>query len=246
MLSSLKKEIQKKANPEKARILQGFFKTGKGEYGEGDIFLGLTVPQSRLIVKKFAKEISLKETEELLHSKFHEERLIALLILVNRFEKNSEEREKIVQIYLKNTKWINNWDLVDLSAPNIVGRYILEKGGKNSFIEGKIFDLASSEELWEKRISIVATHYFIRNGRFAETLKISKILLKDKHDLIHKAIGWMLREVWKRDNKLTEDFLKENYYDLPRTTLRYAIEKMDEEKRKKFLYLAPTKESSNL
>lgn len=235
MLSILKKEIKKQANPEKAKILSGFFKTDKGQYGEGDIFLGLTVPQSREIVKKFTKEISLKETGELLHSKFHEERLIALLILVKRFEKNSNEREKIFKIYLKNTKWINNWDLVDLSAPNIIGRYILENGRKNPFVEGKLFDLANSEDLWEKRISIVATYYFIKNGRFAETLKISKILLQDKHDLIHKAIGWMLREIWKRDNKIIEDFLKKNYDNVPRTTLRYAIEKMDGKKRQKFL-----------
>lgn len=235
MLSELKKEVQKNADKEKAKILSGFFKTGKGQYGEGDIFLGLTVPKSRLIVKKFYKEISLKETEELLHSKFHEERLIALLILVKKYEKNSEEREKIFKTYLNNTKWINNWDLVDLSAPNIVGRYIFENGRKNPVIEGKLFDLAHSEDLWEKRISILATFYFIRNGRFAESLQISKILLKDKHDLIHKAIGWMLREIWKRDNKIVEKFIKDNYKEMPRTTLRYAIERMPEEKRKKFL-----------
>ena len=235
MLSELKKEVQKQAKPEKAKLLSGFFKTGKGQYGEGDIFLGLTVPKSREIVKKCYKEISLKETEELLHSKFHEERLIALLILVKKYEKNSEEREKIFKAYLNNTKWINNWDLVDLSAPNIVGRYILENGRKNPFIEGKLFDLAHSKDLWEKRISILATFYFIRNGRFAESIQISKILLKDKHDLIHKAIGWMLREIWKRDSKVAEKFIKENYKEMPRTTLRYAIERMPEEKRKKFL-----------
>jgi 3-methyladenine DNA glycosylase AlkD len=125
-----------------------------------------------------------------------------------------------------------------LSAPNIVGRYILENGKKNPFVEGKLFDLADSKDLWEKRISILATFYFIRNGRFAETLQISKILLKDKHDLIHKAVGWMLREIWKRDNKVAEDFIKENYKEMPRTTLKYAIERMKDGKRKKFLSMS--------
>ena len=229
MLLQLKKEVQKQANPKKAKILQRFFKTGKGQYGEGDIFLGLTVPQSREVVKKFYKEISLKETEEILHSKFHEERLIALLILVRKYEKNSEQREKIFQIYLKNTAWINNWDLVDLSAPNIVGDYLLEK---DKII---LYKLANSEDLWERRIAILATFYFIKNNRFAETLEISKQLLEDKEDLIHKAVGWMLREVWKRDNNAAEDFIKKHYNEMPRTTLRYAIERMEEGKRKNYL-----------
>lgn len=229
MLSSLKKEVQKKANQEKAKILSRFFKTGKGQYGEGDIFLGLTVPQSREIVKNFFKELSLKETEELLHSKFHEERLIALLILVKKYETLAEEREEVFKIYLKNTKWINNWDLVDLSAPNIVGNYLFEKDRK------VLYSLSKSKSLWEKRIAILATFYFIKNNRFEETLEICRILLSDPHDLTHKAMGWMLREIWKRDNKITENFLKKNYDKIPRTTLRYAIERMENKKRKKFL-----------
>lgn len=231
----LRKELKKLANLEKAKLLQGFFKTGKGEYGEGDVFLGVMVPQQRELVKKFWKDINLKEVGELLSSKFHEERLIALLVLVKRYEKLAEERKEIFDFYLKNTKQINNWDLVDLSAPNIVGRYILETGRENPFNNGRLISLSHSDSLWERRISILATFYFIKNKRFVESLEIAKILLDDKHDLIHKAVGWMLREIGKKDQKIEEDFLKKYYKKMPRTMLRYAIEKFDEKKRKMYL-----------
>lgn len=233
-LQQLKSDLNKLKNPEKAKILQGFFKTGKGEYGEGDIFLGITVPQSRKIAIKF-KDISLNEVEELLHSKIHEERFIALCILVIQFEENSERRKEIFDFYLANTKWINNWDLIDLTAPKIVGRYIFENGRKNHFIEGKLVDLANSNDLWEKRIAILSTFWFIKNKRFAESLEIAKILLNDKHDLIHKAVGWMLREIGKRDLKAEENFLNKYYKIMPRTMLRYAIERFDADRKRFYM-----------
>lgn len=218
------------ANPAKARLLSGFFKTGKGEYGEGDFFLGITVPQTRAVAKKH-KGITLSETGALLKSRFHEVRLLSLLILVEKFRTGTEaEREKIHSFYLKHARFINNWDLVDLSAPKIIGNYLL--GRKNRKI---LYSLASSPNLWERRISIISTLAFIRNGDFADALSISEMLLKDKHDLIHKALGWMLREVWKRDSAAAESFLKKHAGKLPRTTLRYAIEKMGEKRRKSYL-----------
>jgi len=227
-LANFRSDIEKATNPEKAKLLQCFFKTGKGEYGEGDIFLGITVPESRKLAIKY-KDLPLKDTESLLKSKIHEERLIALLILVHNYEKNSETRDKIFNFYLKNTEYINNWDLVDLSSHQIVGNYL---SGRNRYILHK---LAKSDNLWEKRISIISTAYFIKKDDFSETLKIATILLKDKHDLIHKAVGWMLREVGKRDLKTEESFLKKNYKKMPRTMLRYAIEKFPESKRLRYL-----------
>jgi 3-methyladenine DNA glycosylase AlkD len=229
MLSKLKKEIQSLANPQKAKLLQKFFKTGKGEYGEGDIFLGLIVPQQREIVKRYS-EIHLSEVQELLNSKYHEYRLIALLILVSRYKKSNKKEKKIIfEFYLKNTKYINNWDLVDLSAPNIVGNFLYEKDKKI------LYKLANSKNLWEKRIAIISTFAFIKENQLEDSLKISKILLKDKHDLIHKAVGWALREVGKKDKKMLENFLKANYKNISRTTLRYAIEKFPEKERKNWL-----------
>jgi len=228
-VAELKKELREKADPTKAKLLQGFFKTGKGAYGEGDAFLGVMVPEQRKIVGKFWKEITLRGTEELLNSKFHEERLIALLILVKKYEKIPEERKEIFGFYLKNTKQINNWDLVDLSAPNIVGKYLLDKQ------RDRVYNLVKSDNLWERRISILATFSFIREKDFKDALEIAKILLNDKHDLIHKAVGWMLREIGKRDQKVEEDFLKKHYKQMPRTMLRYAIEKFGEKKRKMYL-----------
>lgn len=224
-------EFKKLANPQKAKTLAGFFKTGKGEYGEGDIFLGITVPQTRGIVKKYADKINLPETEKLLRSKFHEERLAALLILVEKYKKGSAaEKEKIFRFYLKNTKYINNWDLVDLSSRDVVG----------AFLDGKpkniLYKLARSKNLWERRIAIVSTYHYIKRKKCGETFKISEILLNDKHDLIHKAVGWMLREAGKNcSEKILEDFLKSRYKNMPRTMLRYAIEKFPENKRKKYL-----------
>ena len=229
-MKKLRKDLRKVSDKERAKNLQGFFKTKKGQYGEGDIFLGIRVPQIREVAKKAVSRISLGDVQELLGSKFHEERLVALLILVERYKQASDKNKKeIYNFYLANAKRVNNWDLVDLSAPRIVGDYLLHRNRK------VLYKLVKSKNLWEKRIAIVSTLMFIKYGQFSDTLKISKILMNDKHDLIHKAVGWMLREVGKKDRKLLEGFLKENYSSLPRTTLRYAIERFPEDLRKKFL-----------
>lgn len=229
-LREIKTELKSLANKKQAQILQRFFKTGKGEYGEGDVFLGVTVPQQRIIVKKYW-EMDLKEVEGLLKTKIHEYRLTALLILVAKYNRADEKLQtKIFNLYLKNTKYINNWDLVDLSAPNIIGHYLLDKD------RSILYKLAISKDLWERRISILATYFFIKLGKYQDTLKIAEILLKDQHDLIHKAVGWMLREVGKRiDQKIEEKFLKKYYQVMPRTMLRYAIEKFSEKKRRFYL-----------
>lgn len=232
-LNEFRKDISAKANPEKARILQRFFKTGKGEYGEGDVFLGITVPKSREIAIKF-KDLSLQDVEFLLQSSFHEERLIALLLLVHNYnlakkEKNEKKKEEIYSFYLNNRKYINNWDLVDLSAHQIIGHYLEDK---NRLV---LYRLAKSDNIWERRIAVIATFYFIKNNQFNDSLKISLLLLKDNHDLIQKAVGWMLREVGKKDSDVLENFLKKNYKNMPRTMLRYAIERFPEDKRKKYL-----------
>jgi len=225
----LKKELKEISNPRQAKILRRFFKTGKGEYGEGDIFLGVKVPDQRKIVNKFS-ELSLKDLEKLLSSKIHEYRMSALFILIKRYEKaNEQEKKRIFNFYLKNTKNINNWDLVDLSAPKIVGDYLLNKP------KDVLCKLAKSNNLWERRIAIISTLAFIRNNEFNDTLKTSRVLLSDKHDLIHKAVGWMLREVGKRDQKIEEEFLKKHYSKMPRVMLRYAIERFEERKRKFYL-----------
>jgi len=226
---SLRKELEKLADKEKAALLQRFFKTGKGQYGEGDIFLGVMVGNTRKVAKRFG-EMPLKEVKKSLYSGIHEERLAALLVLVHKFEKGSEEeKRKIYDFYLENAKQVNNWDLVDLTAPKIVGAFLLEKDKRI------LRKLAKSSNLWEKRISILATFTFIRKGEFKDALEISKMLLQDKHDLIHKAVGWMLREVGKKNFKVEESFLKKHYKEMPRTMLRYAIEKFPEPRRKAFL-----------
>ncbi|MFH1781531.1 MAG: DNA alkylation repair protein, partial [Patescibacteria group bacterium] len=217
-LSDIKQELQNLADSKQAENLQRFFKTGKGEYGEGDFFIGLRVPQIRKIVNKEYKDTSLADIEKLLHSNIHEHRMTALLLLVKKFEKaNKQEQEEIYNLYLKNTKYINNWDLVDVTTPNIVGTYLLEKD------RTILYKLVKSKDLWEKRISILATFPFIRNNDFEDSLKISEILLTDNHDLIHKAVGWMLREVGNRDIKTEEIFLNKHCKKMPRTMLRYAI-----------------------
>ena len=231
MLTDLKKEIHSYATKKRAESNAWFFKTGKGQYGEGDKFLGVTVPHMRKVAKKY-KGLSQKDTEKLLKSKWHEERLTALFILVDRFQKGDKEKQKeIYNFYLKNTKYVNNWDLVDSSAHKIVGAYLLEKPKEKKII----YKLAKSKDLWEKRIAIIATAMFIHHNQFSDTLKIAEILLNDKHDLIHKAVGWMLREVGKKDQPTEEQFLKKHYKDMPRTMLRYAIEKFDEKKRKEYM-----------
>ncbi len=227
-LNKLIKDLESQQNKKQAEILQRFFKTGKGQYGEGDIFMGIKVPVQRSICKKY--DLDLKDIQTLLYSKIHEHRLCGLFSLVTKYKKHKRLRKKIFKFYLKNSKNINNWDLVDLSAPNIVGDYLLDKEDKRI-----LYLLAKSKNLWEKRIAIVSTAAFIKNYKFADTLEIVEILLKDKHDLIHKAVGWMLREVGKRDVKLLENFLKKHYKEMPRTMLRYAIEKFPNIKRKKIL-----------
>ncbi len=228
-LSKLKRELRSYSKRKKARTHSRFFKTGKGEYGEGDLFLGVNVPNCRKVAKQF-NNLSLDKTIKLLHSKYHEERLVALLILVEKFNKsNSEGQKQIYNLYLKNTKYINNWDLVDLSSSKIVGAYLF---GKNDQILNK---LARSKSLWERRISIIATLYYTYNSSFDKTLEVSEILLTDEHDLIHKAVGWMLREVGKKDQKTEEKFLKRHYKQMPRTMLRYAIERFPENLRQKYL-----------
>lgn len=225
-LLELRKELKKLANPKKEKILQRFFKTGKGEYGEGDIFLGITVPVSRKIAIKY-KDLFFSEIRELLKSKIHDERLIALLILVYNFDAGSEKvRKKVYKFYLKNTRRVNNWDLVDLSADKIVGAYLFAR--RHVATPSILFKLAKSENLWERRISMIASYYFIKNNKFEEALKIAKKLLQDKHDLIQKAVGWMLREVGKRDLQTEIGFLNKYYKKMPRTMLRYSIEKFPE------------------
>ena len=221
-------------SPEKATFLQRFFKTGKGEYAEGDIFLGLAVPQIRSTIKTFYN-LSLNEIESSLHSKFHEERLSALLILVHRYEKNPKNRKEIFDFYLDNRKAVNNWDLVDLSSHKIIGHFLFNFREDYPVYKVLLANLTKSTNLWERRIAIVSTYYFIRNNQFDETLHISELLLKDKHDLIHKAVGWMLREVGKKDVGVLKSFLKKHNHEMPRTMLRYAIERFPEEERKVYL-----------
>jgi len=222
-------DFQKNADKCKAQILQRFFKTGKGEYGEGDVFLGIIVPKQREIAKKYSN-LDLDSIKKLLESKIHEHRLTGLIILTCQFKKGDEKKQKeIFDFYLKNAKKINNWDLVDLSAPNILGKYLLDKK------RDLLYSLAKSENLWEKRIAIISTFEFIKNNDFSDTILISEILLNDKHDLIHKAVGWMLREIGKRDIEKEEIFLKKHYKIMPRTMLRYAIERFSDEKRQFFL-----------
>jgi 3-methyladenine DNA glycosylase AlkD len=233
-IKNLEKEFFSYRNKEKAEILSHFFKTGKGQYGEGDLFLGITVPISRKIAKKYS-EIAFSEAEKLFKNRYHEMRLVAILILVHKYkiisvQKDLLQKKKIVDFYLSQTNYINNWDLVDLSAHYILGDYLF---GKNRKI---LESLAKSKNLWERRIAIISTFAFIYKGESNWTFRIVLILLKDRHDLIHKACGWMLREVGKRvSEKELEKFLNENAENMPRTMLRYAIERLSEEKRKKYL-----------
>ncbi|WP_312761851.1 DNA alkylation repair protein [Epilithonimonas sp.] len=218
--------------PGKGEILQTFFKTGKGEYGEGDIFIGVTVPEQRSVAKEFYKTITLDELSELLSSKIHEHRLTALLILVYKFEKTKDKigQKEIIDFYLKHTKYINNWDLVDTSCYKILGRYCFEN--QNSKILEKLSD---SDDMWEKRMAIVATMHHIKKGKFELTKTFALKNLKHPHDLMHKATGWLLREIGKMNETELLDFLNLHYKEMPRTCLRYAIEKLDEELRQNYL-----------
>ena len=229
-MADLTQTLKASANPEKVKVYQRFFKTGKGEYGEGDVFLGLAVPETRKIAKEFL-HLSFEEIKKHLQSKYHEERLAALLILVERYKNTKEEKIKkqIVNFYLDNAKFINNWDLVDLTADKILRDYLLNKE-KNILCA-----LAKSDNLWERRIAIISTFEFIKSKQFEDTFKISELLLNDNHDLIHKAVGWMLREAGKRDVNVLEYFLKTHYKKMSRIALRYATEKFPEEKRRRYL-----------
>lgn len=222
-------ELFSVANPEKAQFLQRFFKTGKGQYAEGDVFLGLVVPLSRSIAKA-NKQTPLSELQLLLDSPYHEARLVALLIIVERFKKASaDERTELFGFYLSNAARINNWDLVDVTCPHIVGAYLLDKD------RTVLYEMARSPLLWEQRIAIVSTIAFIRNRQYDDTLALSEMLLSHKHDLMHKAVGWMLREVGKRDKETLVNFLERNAVRMPRTALRYAIEHFPGEERVYFM-----------
>jgi len=206
-----------------------FFKTGIGEYGEGDLFLGIRVPVIRKQINHFS-HLTLKEITVLLQSPYHEIRLFSVLMLVDRYSKAPDKEKGIVcRLYLNNLKYINNWDIVDSSASYIVGDYLLDKD------RSRLYKLAKSKNIWQRRIAIMATFQFIKHYQFEDSLKISKLLLRDKDDLIHKATGWMLREIGNRDIQVEERFLKKHYQDMPRTMLRYAIEKFPEKKRKAYL-----------
>ena len=229
MIEDIKEEFQKLKNPEHAVQLQRYFKTGKGEYGEGDIFLGLRVPVIRKTARKY-KTISLEIAVKFLHSPFHEERLFALLVMIEMLKKaNGIDKEKIYNLYLNNTEYINNWDLVDLSAGKIIGSYLFDRSREPLYL------LAKSKYIWERRIAIISTSYFISKNDFEDTLNIAEVLLQDKEDLIQKAVGWMLREVGKRDLETEKRFLKIHYKLMPRTMLRYAIERFPEAKRQIYL-----------
>lgn len=223
------KEIHALIDPDYLEQAQYYFKTGKGEYSEHDIFLGIRVPKLRQLAKRY-KEISVPEIEKLLRSKYHEERVCALFLLTHHFEQGSEKEQRaIYNLYLSNTKHINNWDLVDNSAHKIVGAYLLERSRK------PLYKLAKSKNLWERRIAIIASYWFIKHNQFDDTLALSEMLLNDHEDLMHKAVGWMLREVGKRKIGIEKKFLKLHYKVMPRTMLRYAIEKFPEPERKRYL-----------
>ncbi|MFA5127150.1 MAG: DNA alkylation repair protein [Patescibacteria group bacterium] len=230
-MTGLSAELKQYSSPQKAVILQGFFKTGRGEYGEGDKFIGVVVPDIRKVAKKYAA-LPLVGVLSSLRSKIHEERLCALLILVDQYQKGDSKKQKqVFNLYLKNYKYINNWDLVDLTAPRVVGSYLIDKP------KDILYKLAKSKNLWQRRIAILSTFAFIYRGDSREAIKISRILLHDKHDLIHKAVGWMLREVGKRcDEKILLDFLDKHHKIMPRTCLRYAIERLPLKLRKQYLY----------
>jgi len=225
----LRKELKRHSDPYKAKILQRFFKTGPGEYAEGDIFIGINVPVLRALAKKY-QNLPLDETTRLLRSRIHEERLLSLLILILKYRKaDLMGKREIYRVYLKNSMHINNWDLVDVTAKQIVGDYLYDKDRR------KLYQLARSGSLWQRRIAVLSTFHFIGKGDHEDALKIARILLSDEHDLIHKAVGWMLREVGKCDIRAEENFLDKYHRRMPRTMLRYAIERFPEKKRQGYL-----------
>jgi 3-methyladenine DNA glycosylase AlkD len=228
-LSALQRELTQAADPKRVRICKWFFKTGKGQYGEGDKFSGITVPVQRKIARRF-KHLPLADVKKLLRSPVHEHRFTALKILVFQYESLDEAaKKKIFDFYLDNINRVNNWDLVDTSAPYIVGKHLRSRG------RSVLYRLAKSTNLWERRIAMVSTMAFIAEGDLADTFAIAEILLSDQHDLIHKAVGWMLREAGKRSQPALLDFLQTHYAAMPRTALRYAIERLPEAQRKRVL-----------
>jgi 3-methyladenine DNA glycosylase AlkD len=229
-MQNLKQSILQLASPERAIIATRFFKTGKGQYGEGDIFIGVSNPQVQAVVKEFYKNVQMAEIQELINDTVHELRFVGLLVLVVKFPKSSPtQQQEIVDFYLKNVRQINNWDLVDCSAYKILGKFLLHKDRQI------LYDLAESGHLWSERVAVVSTFEFIRNGQFTDIFRLSEKFLTHPHDLMHKACGWMLREVGKRDELALEEFLEENLTKMPRTMLRYAIEKMVQKKRLGYL-----------
>ena len=230
-------ELQAAATPERAKASAWFFKTGKGQYGEGDIFIGIPTPVLRAICKKYSS-LALNDLEVLLQDPIHEYRMAALMILVSQMKKaKGETRQRIYEFYLENIRQINNWDLVDCSARDIVGNYLFDKD------RSILYEMVQSDHLWTQRVAIIASLYFINKGQFEDTLRIAEMLLSHKHDLIHKAVVWMLREIWKKESVNAnapgevEQFLEKNIRLIPRTALRYSIEKMTEERRKYFMQL---------
>ncbi|MDC0526961.1 DNA alkylation repair protein [Euryarchaeota archaeon] len=225
-----REEIRRLANKGIAKNSLRFFKTEKGQYGYGDIFLGIRAPKIRLIAKKHVN-ISIVNMKILIQSKYHEERFLGLIILVNKYSKTKDKKTKnqLYKIYISSFKYINNWDLVDVTCPHVTGKHLIDKD------RSILYKWAKSDDLWTKRIAMVSTFSFIRQNDLEDTFKIAEILLQDKHDLIHKAVGWMLREAGKRDLEKEEIFLKKYYRDMPRIMLRYAIEKFPESKRQAYL-----------
>ena len=227
--AQIQKELVGLSDPAKAAHAQGFFKTGKGQYGEGDLFRGIRVPVLRKVAAQ-NKATPLSETLKLLRSAYHEDRFVALVLLTMAFAKGDDDtKSHIVEQYLSHTRWINNWDLVDTSAHKILGPYLEHRD------RGLLVSLAHSSLLWERRIAIISTLYFIKKGQYSDTLTIAKILLDDSEPLIHKAVGWMLREVGKSDHEVEDAFLRQHYRSMPRTMLRYSIERFDEPKRMAYI-----------
>lgn len=246
MLVEIKQDLKQLADPEKAKILRRFFKTGKGEYGEGDEFIGIKVPIQRQVAGRY-RDMPLNEVQKLLNSRIHEYRLTALFILVDQYQRqrkkhNLGEMTGLVNFYLANLKKVNNWDLVDLSAPKILGDYLclvknikLQAPNIKKIDVDLLYNLAKSKNLWKRRTAILSTYTFIKEIDFEPAEKISRMLLRDKHDLIHKAVGWMLREIGKQDEKTLLKFLDKYHARMPRTMLRYAVEKLDEGKKSKYI-----------
>lgn len=232
ILKEIKESLAVLSIPEKAVFFPKFFKTGKGEYGEGDLFLGVTVPDQRSVAKEFYSKINLKELSELLSSPYHEHRLTALLILISKFEKTKDQavKDEVVKFYLSHLPHINNWDLVDTSCYKILGRYAFENQKENLLRE-----LSKSDQMWHKRIAVVGTMYYVKKGSFELTKEFVTQNLHHPHDLMHKANGWLLREMGNKNEAVLIDYLNKYYKEMPRTCLRYAIEKLDEEVRQDYL-----------